>query len=111
MATYKVTAPCEVLGEPKGLEDIGSTVELDDYDAQPLLWYGLIAPVEGAPVGQSAAEASPAEEPPAEEPPAEEVPPEAPSYGIPPSFPPAPEKTDADRADEAANTENKEEIA
>lgn len=96
MATYKVTAPCEVLGEPKGLEDIGSTVELDDYDAQPLLWYGLIAPVEGAP---------------AEEPPAEEVPPEAPSYGIPPSFPPAPEKTDADRADEAANTENKEEIA
>lgn len=96
MATYKVTAPCEVLGEPKGLEDIGSTVELDDYDAQPLLWYGLIAPVEGAP---------------AEEPPAEEVLPEAPSYGIPPSFPPAPEKTDADRADEAANTENKEEIA
>lgn len=96
MATYKVTAPCEVLGEPKGLEDIGSAVELDDYDAQPLLWYGLIAPVEGAP---------------AEEPPAEEVPPEAPSYGIPPSFPPAPEKTDADRADEAANTENKEEIA
>ena len=55
MATYKVTAPCEVLGEPKGLEDIGSTVELDDYDAQPLLWYGLIAPVEGVP----------AEEPPA----------------------------------------------
>lgn len=96
MATYKVTAPCEVLGEPKGLEDIGSTVELDDYDAQPLLWYGLIAPVEGAP---------------AEEPPAEEVLPEAPSYGILPSFPPAPEKTDADRADEAANTENKEEIA
>ena len=101
MATYKVTAPCEVLGEPKGLEDIGSTVELDDYDAQPLLWYGLIAPVEGAPVeeppaGQPAVEGSPAEEPP---------------YGIPPSFPPAPEKTDADRADEAANTENKEEIA
>lgn len=96
MATYKVTAPCEVLGEPKGLEDIGSTVELDDYDAQPLLWYGLIAPVEGAPVGQSAVEGSPAE---------------APSYGIPPSFPPASEKTDADRADEAANTENKEEIA
>lgn len=96
MATYKVTAPCEVLGEPKGLEDIGSTVELDDYDAQPLLWYGLIAPVEGAPAGQPAVEGSPAEEPP---------------YGIPPSFPPAPEKTDADRADEAANTENKEEIA
>jgi len=42
----------------------------------------------------------------AEEPPAEET-----TYGIPPSFPPAPEKTDADRADEAANTENKEEIA
>lgn len=101
MATYKVTAPCEVLGEPKGLENIGSTVELDDYDAQPLLWYGLIAPVEGAP----------AEEPPTEQPVAGEVLPEAPSYGIPPSFPPAPEKTDADRADEAANTENKEEIA
>lgn len=96
MATYKVTAPCEVLGEPKGLEDIGSTVELDDYDAQPLLWYGLIAPVEGAPAEQPAAEESPAGES---------------TYGIPPSFPPAPEKTDADRADEAANTENKEEIA
>lgn len=93
MATYKVTAPCEVLGESK---DIGSTVELDDYDAQPLLWYGLIAPVEGAPAEEPAAEESPAGES---------------TYGIPPSFPPAPEKTDADRADEAANTENKEEIA
>lgn len=101
MATYKVTAPCEVLGEPKGLEDIGSTVELDDYDAQPLLWYGLIALVEGAP----------AEEPPAGQPAVEEPPAGEPTYGIPPSFPPAPEKTDADRADEAANTENKEEIA
>lgn len=101
MATYKVTAPCEALGELKGLEDIGSTVELDDYDAQPLLWYGLIAPVEG----------SPAEEPPAGQPAVEGSPAEEPPYGIPPSFPPAPEKTDADRADEAANTENKEEIA
>ena len=76
MAEYRITAPCEVGGESKGLEDIGSVVSIDDpAEASHLVWYGqVVAAAEEAPAEEAPAEEAPAEETPAEEAPAEEAP-------------------------------------
>ena len=123
MAEYRITAPCEVGGESKGLEDIGSVVSIDDpAEASHLVWYGqVVAAVEEAPAEETPAEEAPAGEAPAGETPAGEAPAgeapagEAPAgeavrtgYGFFPSFPPAAPETDTSRADEAATTTDKE---
>ena len=110
MAEYRITAPCEVGGESKGLEDIGSVVSIDDpAEASHLVWYGQVvaaveeapaeeAPAEEAPAGEAPAEEAPAEEAPAEEAPAGEAPAEETPAGETPAEEAPAEETPAEEA-------------